>query len=86
MISDGELQRRIRWQVLVDWSIGAGLWANLPAEMTPTLEDAARELWSRPIRFPGYSLYEYRVFPAPTQTNLVTGVVRRMQRVALLTI
>ena len=86
LVSDEELQRRLRWQALVDWNLGAELWANLPAEMTPTLEDAARELWSRPIHFPRYSLYEHRVFPAPTQTNLVRGAVRRMQRVVLLAI
>ena len=61
-------------------------WGTLPADMTPTLEWAARELWARPIRFPGYTLYEYRVFPMQTQTNLVAGVVRRMQRVVLLAI
>ena len=51
--SDEGLQRRIRWQALIDWNFGAELWANLPADMTPTLEEATRDLWARPIIFPG---------------------------------
>ena len=84
MVSDEELQRRIRWQVLVNADLG--VWANLPADMTPTLEWVAGELVSRPIRFPQYAMFEYRVFPWQTQTNIVTGRVRQMQRVVLLTI
>ena len=84
MVSDEELQRHTRWQVLVNTNLDD--WANLPADMTPTLEWAARELLSRPIRFPRYTMLEYRVFPVQTQTNLVAGRVRRMQRVVLLSI
>ena len=81
-----EIQRHIRWQVsLLDWNSGADLWANLPAEMTPLLEDAWElRLW--PFRWPEWSIYEYRVFPVPMQIDLVTGRVRRMQRVVLLAI
>ena len=32
------------WQALVGWHFGEELWANLPEDMTRTLEDAAREL------------------------------------------
>ena len=84
MVAAEELQRHIRWQVLVNANLD--VWGALPADMTPTLEWAARELWTRPIRFPGYTLYEYRVFPVQTQTNLVTGTAQRRQRVVLLTI
>ena len=86
MVSDEELQRHIRWQVLVDYQCGAELWANLPADMTPTLEWAAKELWARPIIFSAYRQYSYSVFPSQTQTNLTTGVVRQLQRIAILRI
>ena len=36
-----------------------------------------------PFRFPEWSIYEYRVFPVPMQINVVSGAVRRMQRVVL---
>ena len=82
MVTDGELQRRIRWQVLV--SAELGVWANLPEVMTPVLEWAARELWARPIRFAQFAMFEYRVFPRQTQTNVETGFERPMQRVVVL--
>ena len=87
MMSGEELQRHIRWQgSLLDWNSGAELWGNLPAELTPTLDYAVRALWLWPIRPPPECLYECRVFPVPMQIDLVTGNVRRMQRVVLLSI
>ena len=83
-ISDEELERHIRWQVLV--SAELDVWANLPEAMTPVLEWAARELWARPIRFAQFAMFEHRVFPEQTQTNVETGMVRRKQRVVVLSI
>ena len=83
-ISDEELERHIRWQVLV--SAELDVWANLPAMMIPVLEWAARELWARPIRFAQFAMFEYRVFPTQTQTNVETGVDRLMQRAVVLSI
>ena len=84
MVSDEMLQRRIRWQVLVDARDGAELWANLPADMTPTFERAVEASWTLPFHFSAYRQFEYRVCPWPTQTNLWSGVVRKMQRVVVL--
>ena len=84
MVTDEELQRHIRWQVLVDARLD--VWANLPAGMTPLFEWALGELDPRPIRFEQLPMFEYRVWPVQTETNLVTGTVRRMQRALLLTI
>ena len=83
-VTEEEYHRRIRWQVLVEARLG--VWANLPAGMIPLLEWALRELETRPIRFEQLPMFEYRVWPVQTETNLVTGTVRRMQRVLLLTI
>ena len=60
-----------------------GLVVNLPAYLTPVLENA-RELRLWPFRFPEGSEYEYRVVPEPVVVNLVTGAVMRLQRVALI--
>ena len=79
-----EAQRHVRWQVLI--SAHLDLWANLPVSMTPTLDWAYGELEERPIRFAQYYMFEYRVHPVPTQTNLIQGTVTRMQRVVLLRI
>ena len=49
-------------------------------------EWALRELETRPIRFEQIPMFEYRVWPVQTETNLVTGTVKRMQRVLLRTI
>ena len=84
MISDEELYRHIRWQVLVDER--RGVWVALPAEFTPSLEFYVKEVVYNPLRFPNYPSLEYRVFPHPTQTNLVTRRVRRMQRVVVLSL
>ena len=83
MISDEELYRHIRWQVLVDER--RGVWATLPAEFTPSFEFYVKEVVYTPLRFENYPSLEYRVFPHPIQTNLVTHRVRRMQRVVVLT-
>ena len=85
-MSREEIQRHIRWQVsLLDWNVGADLWHSLPAEMTPLLERAWElRLW--PVRWSEWSSIEYRVFPVPMQIDLVTGRVRRTQRVVLLSI
>ena len=82
-VTDEEYHRRIRWQVLVEARLG--VWANLPAGMIPLVEWALRELETRPIRFEPIPMFEYRVWSVQTETNLVTGTVRRMQRVLLLT-
>ena len=79
-----EAQRHVHWQVLIDASLD--LWANLPAFMTSTLDYAYGELEERPIRFTQYYMFEYRVHPVPTHTNLIYGTVTRMQRVVLLRI
>ena len=84
MMADEEAQRHVSWQVLI--SAHLDLWANLPVAMTPTLEWAAGELVAHPFRFPMYPALEYRVFPVQTQTNIMTGRVRRMQRVVVLSI
>ena len=78
-----ELQYHIRWQgSMLEWN-RSGWWVNLPAYLTPVLENA-RELRLWPFRFPEGSEYEYRVVPEPVVVNLVTGAVRRLQRVALI--
>ena len=85
-MSREEIQRHIRWQVsLADWNVGADLWHNLPAETAAMLEYCwERMLW--PVRWSEWGSVEYRVFPVPMQIDLVTGNVRRMQRVVLLSI
>ena len=83
-VTDEEYHRRIRWQVLVEARLG--VWANLPAGMIPLFERALMEFETRPIRFEQLPMFEYRVWPVQTETNLVTGTVKRMQRVLLLTI
>ena len=84
MISDEELYRHIRWQVLVDER--RDVWINLPAEFTPSLEFYVKEVVYRPLVLPNYPSLEYRVFPEMTQTNLITRRVRRMQRVVVLSV
>ena len=79
-----ELECHVRWQVLAHEDLDVR--ATLPADMTPALEFAARELVALPIRFPIYTMFECRVFPVQTQTSIVTGRVRRMQRVVVLAI
>ena len=76
--------RHVRWQVLIDDTLD--LWANLPAFMTPTLDNFYLELEERPIVFEQYWMFEYSVHPVLTQTNHITGTVRPMQRVVLLRI
>ena len=42
MITDEELHRHIRWQVLADER--RGVWINLPAELTASLEFNVKEV------------------------------------------
>ena len=79
-----EVQRHIRWQVsLADWNLGVDLWHTLPAETSAMLEYCwERKLW--PVRWSEWHTVEYRVYPVPMQIDLVSGNVRRMQRVVLL--
>ena len=75
-----DLHYRIRWQTsLLNWN-DFECWADLPAWVTPVLEDAL-ELRSWPFQ---WGDFEYRVLPEPSVVNLVTGAVRRLQRVAVL--
>ena len=75
-----DLHYRIRWQTsLLNWN-DFDCWADLPAWVTPVLEDAL-ELRSWPFQ---WGDFEYRVLPEPSVVNLVTGAVRRLQRVAVL--
>ena len=83
VISDEELYRHIRWQVLVDER--RGVWATLPAEFTPSFEFYVKEVVFGPLRFENRPSLEYRVFPRPIETNLVTHRVRQMQRVVVVT-
>ena len=78
-----ELQYHIHWQVSMLDESDLDWWADLPAYLTPVLENA-RELRVWPFRFPEGSEYEYRVVPEPVVVNLVTGAVRRLQRVAVI--
>ena len=55
-------------------------WADLPAYVTPVLEDS-RELRVWPFQ---WGDFEHRVVPEPLVVNLVTGAVRRLQRVAVI--
>ena len=82
MVSDEELHRHIRWQVLVYER--RGVWINLPAELTASLEFNVKEVVYGPLVHPNYPSLEYRVFPKMTQTNLITRRVRRIQRVVVL--
>ena len=84
LVSDEEVQRHIRWQVMIGEQCGKTLWATLPAAFTPTFEWMSAEMAAGPIRFQTHPQFEHRVFPTPTQTNLQTGVVHHMQRVVLL--
>ena len=77
------LQHHIVWQVSMTEGSGLDWWATLPAYLTPELENAREQgLW--PFRYPEWSEFEYRVVPEPVLVNLVTGVVRRLQRVVVL--
>ena len=82
MVSGAEVH--IRWQVLIGDSLD--LWANLPAFMTPTLDHDYGELEERPLIFGQFWMFEYRVHPVLSQTNLIYGTVTPMQRVVLLRI
>ena len=85
-MSDAELQRHIRWQVHVGRHFDSELWADLPSDMTPVLEEALMSRQAQPIIFERYTPCQHTVFPVPTQTNRCTGMVRRTQRVVLLTL
>ena len=84
MVAGEMLERHIRWQDLLDVRGDLELWADLPADMTPTFERAVRAFWTLPFHFSAYREFEYRVYPWPTQTSLRSGVVRRMQRIVVL--
>ena len=86
LVADEEVQRHIRWQVLLGEHCGAEMWANLPVAVTPSLEWVNAETASGPIRLSAHPQFEHTVFPTPTQTNVETRVVRQMQRVVLLRI
>ena len=85
-MADAELQRHIRWQAHVGKHFDSELWADLPLEMTHVLEDALRRNHAQPIIFERFTQYQYVVLPVPIQTHLRTGMVRRTQRVVLLTV
>ena len=86
MMSDAELQRHTRWQVHVGRHFDSELWADLPSDMTQVLEEALRRHHAQPIIFERYTQHQRTVFPLPPQTNRYTGMVRRTQRVVLLTV
>ena len=75
-----DLQYRIRWQTSMLNCNDFDCWADLPAWVTPVLEDA-RELRLWPFQ---WGDFEYRVVPEPLVVNLLTGAVRRLQRVAVI--
>ena len=83
---DAEHQRHIRWQAHVGKHFDSELWADLPSDTTYVLEEALRRYHAQPIIFERYTQYQHTVLPFPTQTNRYTGMVRRMQRVVLLTL
>ena len=85
-MADAELQRHTRSQVHVGKHFDSELWARLPLGMTHVLEDALRRNHAQPIIFERFTQCQYVVLPVPTQTDLFTGMVRRTQRVVLLTV